>query len=60
MPTWLNESFAIHLSGESPLVRLQSLATATISETLLPLAQLGVLASAGLAPPALMHTPPQA
>jgi hypothetical protein len=40
VPLWLNEGFAIHLSGESSLTRLQSLWTATISETLLPLTQL--------------------
>jgi hypothetical protein len=40
VPLWLNEGFAIHLSGESSLTRLQTLWTATISETLLPLTQL--------------------
>jgi len=40
VPLWLNEGFAIHLSGESSLARLQTLWTATLSETLLPLTQL--------------------
>jgi hypothetical protein len=40
VPVWLNEGFAVHLSGESPLTRMQTLWTATISETLLPLVQL--------------------
>lgn len=40
VPLWLNEGFAIHLSGESQLARMQTLWTATLSETLMPLAQL--------------------
>ena len=40
VPLWLNEGFAIHLSGESQLGRMQTLWTATLAETLLPLAQL--------------------
>jgi hypothetical protein len=40
VPLWLNEGFAIHLSGESSLDRMQTLWTATLSETLFPLAQL--------------------
>jgi hypothetical protein len=40
VPLWLNEGFAIHLSGESSLARMQTLWTATLSETLLPLQQL--------------------
>jgi len=40
VPLWLNEGFAIHLSGESSLARMQTLWTATLSETLLPLSQL--------------------
>ena len=40
VPLWLNEGFAIHLSGEGQLGRLQTLTTATLAETLLPLAQL--------------------
>jgi hypothetical protein len=40
VPLWLNEGFAIHLSGESMLDRQQSLLMATLSETLLPLTQL--------------------
>jgi peptidase MA superfamily protein len=40
VPLWLNEGFAIHLSGESSLKRMQTLWTATLAETLMPLAQL--------------------
>jgi hypothetical protein len=40
VPHWLDEGFAIHLSGESQLKRAQTLLTATLSETLLPLAQI--------------------
>ncbi len=40
VPLWLNEGFAIHLSGESSLARLQTLWTATLAETLMPLSQL--------------------
>ncbi|HVZ35392.1 MAG TPA: hypothetical protein VG963_23355 [Polyangiaceae bacterium] len=40
VPLWLNEGIAIHLSGESMLARMQTLWTATLAETLLPLAQL--------------------
>jgi hypothetical protein len=40
VPLWLNEGFAIHLSGESSLARMQTLWTATLSETLLPLQEL--------------------
>lgn len=40
VPLWLNEGFAIHLSGESQLKRAQTLLTATLAETLLPLTQL--------------------
>jgi peptidase MA superfamily protein len=40
VPLWLNEGFAIHLSGESMLTRIQTLATATLAETLIPLGQL--------------------
>jgi hypothetical protein len=40
VPVWLNEGFAIHLSGESMLERVQTLSMATLSETLLPLSQL--------------------
>jgi len=42
VPLWLNEGFAIHLSGESSLARMQTLWTATLAETLMPLAQLDV------------------
>ena len=40
VPLWLNEGFAIYLSGESSLGRMQTLWTATLAETLMPLAQL--------------------
>jgi Peptidase MA superfamily len=40
VPLWLNEGFAIHLSGESSLARMQTLWTATLSETLIPLSHL--------------------
>lgn len=40
VPRWLNEGFAIHLSGESSIERMQTLWTATLSETLIPLEQL--------------------
>jgi hypothetical protein len=40
VPLWLNEGFAIHLSGESSLARMQTLWTATLAETLIPLGQL--------------------
>ncbi len=40
VPLWLNEGFAIHLSGESSLTRMHTLSTATLAETLLPLSQL--------------------
>jgi hypothetical protein len=40
VPAWLNEGFSIHLSGESSLTRMQTLATATLAETLMPLTQL--------------------
>lgn len=40
VPLWLNEGFAIHLSGESSLTRMNTLWTATLAETLLPLVHL--------------------
>jgi hypothetical protein len=40
VPLWLNEGFAIHLSGESSLARMQTLWTATLADTLIPLGQL--------------------
>lgn len=40
VPLWLNEGFAIHLSGEGSFTRMHTLATATLAETLLPLSQL--------------------
>lgn len=40
VPRWFNEGFAVFASGESSLVRWQSLWTATLSDNLLPLARL--------------------
>lgn len=40
VPRWLHEGFAVHQSGESPLARMQSLWTATLAETLIPLVEL--------------------
>jgi hypothetical protein len=40
VPLWLNEGFAIYLSGERSFARAQTLWTATLSETLVPLEQL--------------------
>lgn len=40
VPRWLDEGFAVHLSGESALDRMQTLWTATLAETLMPLTQL--------------------
>ncbi|MCC6216398.1 MAG: hypothetical protein IT376_16170 [Polyangiaceae bacterium] len=40
VPRWFNEGFAVHASGESALVRLRTLWTATLAETLLPLSDL--------------------
>lgn len=38
VPLWFNEGFAVHVSGEASLVRLQTLWTATLADRLLPLA----------------------
>lgn len=40
VPRWFNEGFAVFASGESSIVRLQSLWTATLSDSLLPLERL--------------------
>lgn len=40
IPRWFNEGFAVHASGESSLLRMRTLWTATLAETLLPLADL--------------------
>jgi hypothetical protein len=40
VPRWFNEGFAVFASGESSLVRWQTLATATLADTLLPLERL--------------------
>lgn len=40
VPRWFNEGFAVLASGETSYVRLQTLWTATVSDTLLPLAQM--------------------
>ncbi|MBX3183668.1 MAG: hypothetical protein KIT72_06055 [Polyangiaceae bacterium] len=40
VPTWFNEGFAVHISGESSLTRLQTLWTATVAGRLMPLAKL--------------------
>jgi hypothetical protein len=40
VPYWFNEGLAVHLSGESSLVRLRSLSTATLAGQLIPLARL--------------------
>jgi hypothetical protein len=40
VPRWFNEGFAVFVSGESSLPRLQTLWTATVSKHLLPLDQL--------------------
>ncbi len=40
VPRWFNEGFAVFASGESSLVRWQSLWTATLADDLLPLARL--------------------
>jgi hypothetical protein len=40
VPRWFNEGFAVMASGETSFVRLQTLWTATLSDTLLTLAQL--------------------
>jgi hypothetical protein len=40
VPRWFNEGFAVFVSGESSLPRLQTLWTATVSKNLLPLDRL--------------------
>jgi hypothetical protein len=40
IPRWFNEGFAIFVSGEGSVVRLQTLWTATLADTLLPLGKL--------------------
>jgi len=40
VPHWFNEGLAVHLSGESSLVRLKTLTTATLAGRLIPLSQL--------------------
>jgi hypothetical protein len=40
VPRWFNEGFAVLASGETSVVRLQTLWTATVSDNLMPLAQM--------------------
>jgi len=40
VPLWFNEGFAVFASGESSIVRLQTLWTATLAGTLIPLTRL--------------------
>lgn len=40
VPLWFNEGFAVHASGEAEMARLQTLWTATLAKTLLPLQDL--------------------
>jgi hypothetical protein len=40
VPHWFNEGLAVHLSGESSLVRMKTLTTATLAGRLIPLSQL--------------------
>ncbi|HVU03901.1 MAG TPA: peptidase MA family metallohydrolase [Polyangiaceae bacterium] len=40
VPHWFNEGLAVHLSGESSLVRLRTLSTATLAGRLVPLGRL--------------------
>jgi hypothetical protein len=40
IPRWFNEGFAVYASGESSLIRLQTLWTATLADRLLPLQDL--------------------
>jgi hypothetical protein len=40
IPRWFDEGFAVHASGESSLLRLRELSTATLSDRLIPLEQL--------------------
>jgi len=41
IPRWFNEGFAVHTSGEAETARIQALWTATVADTLIPLARLG-------------------
>jgi hypothetical protein len=40
IPRWFDEGFAVHASGESSLLRMRALSTATVSDRLIPLEQL--------------------
>lgn len=40
VPRWFNEGFAIHVSGESSMARLQTLWTATVANQLIPLSSI--------------------
>jgi hypothetical protein len=40
VPHWFNEGLAVHLSGESSLVRLRTLTTSTLSGRLIPLSKI--------------------
>ncbi len=40
VPHWFNEGLAVHLSGESSLLRLKTLSTATLAGRLIPLGRL--------------------
>ncbi|MCB9585513.1 MAG: hypothetical protein H6718_08950 [Polyangiaceae bacterium] len=40
VPRWFNEGFAVHVSGESSLARLQTLWVSTVGNTLIPLSTL--------------------
>jgi hypothetical protein len=40
VPKWFNEGFAVHVSGESSITRMQTLWSATLANRLLPLGQL--------------------
>jgi len=40
VPYWFNEGLAVHLSGESSLIRLKTLSTATLAGRLVPLGRL--------------------
>jgi hypothetical protein len=40
VPMWFNEGFAVHASNEEPLQRMQELASASLSKSLIPLGEL--------------------
>jgi hypothetical protein len=40
VPLWFNEGFAVHASNEDPVMRLQSLTSASLSKSLIPLSEL--------------------